>query len=263
MYGCTDRDAQSMRTGTSQWVVGLWSSLSVLLMLTASLAVAQGKKPGPPPAPVSTVRVEEGALNQPVRVTGTVEALASTTLSSEVAGYLAELLVDEGDRVRKGQELARLRALPYRLAWEQAKATARIDRERLRELRTGTRQEDLAVADANLDRAKVAVSMAKKNYTRNRSLQQRQIISAEDFDQAHETWEASQAELKVREALQKRAQAGARVEEIAAAEARAAASQAQAALAKDRLERTSIRAPFDGVITAKHTEVGSWVAIVW
>ncbi len=261
MYGCTDRDAQSMRTGTSQWVVGLWSSLSVLLMLTASLAVAQGKKPGPPPAPVSTVRVEEGALNQPVRVTGTVEALASTTLSSEVAGYLAELLVDEGDRVRKGQELARLRALPYRLAWEQAKATARIDRERLRELRTGTRQEDLAVADANLDRAKVAVSMAKKNYTRNRSLQQRQIISAEDFDQAHETWEASQAELKVREALQKRAQAGARVEEIAAAEARAAASQAQAALAKDRLERTSIRAPFDGVITAKHTEVGSWVAV--
>ena len=231
------------------------------LTLAASLAGAQGKRPGLPPAPVTTARVEEGALTQPVRVTGTVEALASTTLSSEVAGYLAELLVDEGDHVRKGQEVARIRALPYRLAWERAAAAARVDQERLRELRTGTRQEDLAVADANLDKAKLAVDMAKKNYVRSRSLQQQHIISTEDFDAAHEQWEVSQAELAVRKAMQARARAGARAEEIAAAEASAAASQAQAALAKDNLERTAIRAPFDGVITAKHTEVGSWVAV--
>lgn len=239
----------------------LWSGLAISLTLAASLAVAQGKKPGPPPAPVTTARAEEGAFTQPVRVTGTVEALVSTTLSSEVSGYLAELLVEEGDAVRKGQVLARIRALPYRLTWERAEATARADRERLRALRTGSRQEDLAVARANLAKAKLSANLAKTNYERNRSLLQKQIVSQGDYDAAYENWEVSQAELEVRKAINARARAGARVEEVAEAEARAAASQAQAALAKDRLERTAIRAPFDGVITVKHAELGTWVDV--
>jgi membrane fusion protein (multidrug efflux system) len=65
----------------------------------------------------------------------------------------------------------------------------------------------------------------------------------------------------LRQAVYERELAGPREEEIAAAEARAAASQADAALAQDRLERATIRAPFDGVITMKHTEVGAWVAV--
>ena len=77
---------------------------------------AQDAPQGPPPAPVTTAVAEGGAFSKPVNLTGTVEALASTELSSQVDGYLAELLVDEGDAVTEGQVLAQIRALPYRFA---------------------------------------------------------------------------------------------------------------------------------------------------
>lgn len=238
-----------------------WVIFVTVLTLVGPLAHAQQKHQGPPPAPVTTARVEEGAFAEPVRLTGTVEALARTTLSSEVAGYVAELQVEEGDTIRRGQVLAQIRALPHRLAMERARAMARVDREHLRELKAGTRREDLEVAKANLEKAKVTANVARKNHMRSLSLQRRQIVSDEEFDEAYERMEESQAEVDVRQAIYERALAGAREEEIAAAEARAAASQAAAALAQDRLERSAIRAPFDGVITRKHTEVGAWVAV--
>ena len=239
----------------------LWICLYGLLVATLAPAVAQDAPQGPPPAPVTTAVAEGGAFSKPVNVTGTVEALASTQLSSEVDGYLAELLVDEGDAVTKGQVLAQIRALPYRFAHEQAEALLRADQERLRELQKGTRDEDIAMAKANLAKSEVAAEIANKNYKRSGSLLEKMIISDEEFDEAHERWEEAQAVLDVEKATYERALAGSRVEEIGAAEARVAASQAQAAVARDRLERTTIRAPFDGVITAKHTEVGSWLGV--
>ena len=238
-----------------------WLSAYVLLVAALSSAVGQDAPQGPPPAPVTTAVAEGGAFSKPVNLTGTVEALASTELSSQVDGYLAELLVDEGDAVTEGQVLAQIRALPYRFALEQAEALLRADQERLRELQKGTREEDIAMAKANLAKAVVAAEIAEKNFERSRSLLEKKIISDEEFDQAHERWEEAQAVLDVEKATHERAVAGARDEEIGAAEARAAASQAQVAVARDRMERTTIRAPFDGVITAKHTEVGSWLAV--
>ena len=239
----------------------LLMALTAALTLVSSPAMAQPKKSGPPPAPVTTARVEEGAFTKPVRLTGTVEALASTTLSSEVAGYVEQLMVEAGDTVRQGQVLGQIRAITYRLLMDKARAMARVDRERLRELQTGTRREDLEVAKANLAKAKVTANVARKQHSRSVSLQQRQIVSDEEFDQAYERLEESQAEVAVRQAIYERAQAGARVEEIAAAEAQAAASKAEADLAQVRLESATMRAPFDGVVTLKHTEVGSWVAV--
>ena len=255
------RSGGSGRPGRTQGGTVLWLCLFALLGSVLGLAVAQDAPQGPPPAPVTTAVAEGGAFSKPVNVTGTVEALASTELSSEVDGYLAELLVDEGDAVTEGQVLAQIRALPYRFAFEQAEALLRADQERVRELQRGTREEDIAMAKANLAKAEVAAEIANKNYKRSRSLLEKMIISDEEFDKAHERWEEAQAILDVEKATHERALAGSREEEIGAAEARAAASQAQAAVAKDRLERTTIRAPFDGVITAKHTEVGSWLAV--
>ena len=249
------------RTGRPLVGVVLWVCVLALVASTWGTAVAQDAPQGPPPAPVTTAVAEGGAFSKPVNVTGTVEAMASTVLSSEVDGYLAELLVDEGDAVTEGQVLAQIRALPYRYALEQAEALARADEERLRELRQGTRAEDIAMAKANLAKAEVAAEIANKNYTRSQSLLEKKIISVEEFDEAHERWEEAQAILEVEKATYERALAGSREEEIGAAEARTAASRAQVAVAKDRLERATIRAPFDGVITAKHTEVGSWVSV--
>lgn len=210
-HGCTVR----------QWIIFV-----TVLTLVSPFVHAQPQGKGPPPAPVTTARVEEGTFTKPVRLTGTVEALASTTLSSEVAGYVAELQVDEGDTVRKGEVLGQVRALPHKLAMQRAQAMARADRERLRELRAGTRREDLEVAKANLAKAKVTANVARKSHTRSVSLLERKIVSDEESDQAYERMEEGQAEVAVRQAVYDRARAGARKEEIAAAQARAIKVQA-------------------------------------
>ena len=131
------RHAGAFASGDPPGAAVLWIGMLALFVSIGGTAGAQDAPQGPPPAPVTTAVAEGGAFSKPVHVTGTVEAMASTVLSSEVDGYLAELLVDEGDAVTEGQVLAQIRALPYRYALEQAEALARADQERLRELRQG------------------------------------------------------------------------------------------------------------------------------
>lgn len=242
------------------WFCCLVVSLTLSLWgLSEPGHAANGTPPTSPPAPVTTVLAEGGAFAQAIRITGTVEPMEQTTIASEVAGYLDRVLVDEGSVVKAGTPLAQLRDLPYRLSLERLEAVLRVEQERLRELRVGTRKEDLAVARANLARARVVAETAQRDYERSQGLFQKKILSQGDLDKAQERWESSRAELDVQEAIYARARVGARTEEIAAAEAQVAASKAEVAMARDRLERATIRAPFDGVVTKKHKDQGSWV----
>ena len=193
------------RTGRPSGRAASWVCFLALFAFSWGTVGAQEAPQGPPPAPVTTALAEGGAFSKPVHVTGTVEAMASTVLSSEVDGYLAELSVDEGDTVTQGQALAQIRALPYHYALKQAEALVRADQERLRELQKGTREEDIAMAKANLAKAEVAAEIANKNYTRSRSLLEKKIISDEEFDEAHERWEEAQAVLEVEKATYERA----------------------------------------------------------
>lgn len=216
--------------------------------------------PQMPPAPVTTVRAEAGAFAQAIRLTGNVEPLRRATISSEIGGALDEVHADEGDRVVEGQILARHRLAPHEFAFQQAKASAMADQQSLQELEAGTRVEDLAIARAEYDEAKVRAEMAEREYERSRALFQEGTISEGEYDVSRENWESRRAQREVLKAALERAEAGPRSEELAVARARAASSQAAAELAQDRLERATIRAPFDGVITRKYAEVGSWLA---
>ena len=125
----------------------------------APAAAADGGMPaGPPPAPVDVVAAVETIAAEPVQLLGTVAARRNSLVASEVDGLAAELLVDEGDRVRAGQVLVRLRST--------------------------TMQMEVDAAVASKQEAVARLSRASSDFDRLANLLERRAISQREYDEA-------------------------------------------------------------------------------
>lgn len=233
------------------------AGVSLLLSLPYAPTFAQ---PDMPPAPVNVASVVEGSFAQPIRLTGDVQPYELTYLAVENDGIVEEILADEGDHVTSGTALMRLRTFPLEIEYRQATAAAKRDAERLLELQRGTRPEDIAIAKANWDEAKVNAEISKREFERYESLLADNSISQSEYDVIKSRWETARAMESIMKARYDLALEGPREEVIAAAEAEAAASAARAEMARDQLDRATIRAPYDGVITRRYVSPGSWVS---
>jgi multidrug efflux pump subunit AcrA (membrane-fusion protein) len=236
---------------------GAIAPLSLILSAIPLLLPAFG---GGPPAPVTTAMVEEGSIRQRVPLTATVEPLHRTVLALESEGVVDELFVDVGDYVTTGTVLLRLRQLPLELSLLRAQAYAARQRARWDELRAGIRAEDVAIRKATLDEKELNLTIAERDLKRFELLLATGSASQSDFDQRKERYTVALAERDAARAAFERDAAGYRPEEIAAAEADYRVAEAEAKLAADRLERSTLRAPFAGTITARHIGPGAWVA---
>ncbi|MEZ5461124.1 efflux RND transporter periplasmic adaptor subunit [Dokdonella sp.] len=166
--------------------------------------------------PVETARVEQGELIARYSATATLQAEHEAKLISEVPGTVLELLVEEGDNVRKGQLLARVDAAHSRLQLREAEADLQrrkndVDRgEKLlgRQLIAATLQDqaesDYAVRKADVDLARVVVNKAEirapfDGVITRRWIKQGQLLEANDavFDMAN--FNDLRAELRVPE----------------------------------------------------------------
>lgn len=214
-------------------------------------------------------------LNQPSDATGatagsgTIEA-TSVTLAPEIAGRVAEVLVDEGDIVKAGDVLVRLDGTTLQAqrgqavaALEAAEAAARAAQAELALIEAGPTAEQVAVAAAAVDRADVAydtlrdqyadLSSAARRTTAGKALKARRDGAAAGLRQAR-------AQLAV-------VVAGARPEQVDAARARSQGAAAQAGVARAALDvldtqigKLAIAAPGDGVVLARAVEPGSYAA---
>ena len=186
---------------------------------------------------------------------GHVEA-TQVRVSTKVAGRIESLGMAEGDRVRAGQELARIDGTDLRLALQQARAERDQAAAELHLRLAGARREDIAEAEAQ--RAGVATDLADAN----RDLERMQALldkgsgttKARDDAQARRDMTASKL-TAAREALA-RLRAGSRVEEKEAARARVAASEARIAQLEQQLKDAVIASPVNGVVTEKVAERG-------
>jgi len=156
-----------------------------------------------------------------MRLVGTVRPRLRSVLAAEVAGLVVELPVDEGDGVKQGQVLCRLRDHPLRFRHAEASA------------RRAELAASLAAAIAVRNKARFEVDRLSRLYTAGRGTEKEQQDAQADFDAAEARVEQARQALAAQEAV---------VEALA-----------------DDLERTVIRAPFDGRVVSKRTEVGSWV----
>jgi RND family efflux transporter MFP subunit len=153
---------------------------------------------------------------------GYVVARRQATVSSKATGRLAEILIEEGQRVEKGQIIARLDSSSTAAALEGAVAR-------------------LAQAQADLEAARVASDDAYPIYRRNEQQHAAGLISSQAFDGAKAVYNATRASHTVKETA-------------------VAVSRAQLALAQRNHEDMVIRAPFAGIVTVKAAQPGEIVS---
>lgn len=184
------------------------------------------------PVPVAGRAAVVGPIVSEVLGTGTLEARVQATISPKISGLITQVLVDQGDRIAKGQLLATLYDGDLRQQVEMAKA-------------------DLAVSHATVDRtaadiasAEATAVQARASYVRNSQLAVQKLVSEDDFDK-------STQQRDVADALANHAR-------LAKTEAERQVIKAEDALRyyQERLSDSQITSPFDGLVVRRSRDPG-------
>lgn len=170
----------------------------------------------------STVPVERGDIVSKVSATGTLSALVTVQVGSQVSGRLQEIMVDFNSPVKKGQVLAKLDPQLFQATLEQARAR-------------------YLAAKSDLARSQVEASLSKRQLERTKLLAERRLIATADLDSARAAYEVAQAQVMAQEAN--------------LAQARASLQQAEV-----NLGYATIVSPINGVVIARNVDVGQTVA---
>ena len=186
--------------------------------------------------------------------------IRETDLAFNNSEHIDQLLVQEGDRVSKGQLVATLHR--ERIEAEVAAAEARVAAQRavLARLEVGSRPEEVRQARANVAAARARLSDAQVTFTRTRDLSEKKLISQQAVDDAQTALDTARADLEVAQQALALAVEGPRSEDIDEARALLKASEAQLALAREVLKDTELYAPAAGVIRDRLLEPGDMVS---
>jgi HlyD family secretion protein len=202
---------------------GRWP-LAVLALAAVALGAFWLARPQKqdPAATFETTPVQRRTVESRVTATGTVSALVTVQVGSQVSGRVQEILVDYNSPVKKGQVIARIDPQLLQAALERSRA-------------------NLMSARANLQRARVEAENTRRQAERSKTLRDQQYIAQAELDTAEATAQSSQAQVT---------------------SAEAALAQAQAALneAQVNLRYATIVSPTDGIVISRSVDVGQTVA---
>ena len=198
----------------------------ILILITTILLIACGKDEEKKelirpikPIKYSTIVAVGSDIGQ--EYSGAVQSSKETKLSFKVNGNLNQLLVKVGDKVRKGQLLARIDATDYQIQAEQSTSS-------------------LLSAQTQIKSAESQLLNAKATYERIEKLYENNSVSLSDFEQAKSALETTEASFQ-------------------AAKAQAGASEKQLEASRNQVSYSRLTAPFDGVITALNAEENEFV----
>ena len=179
------------------------------------------------------------------------------SLAFRQSDRILEMLAEEGDRVQKGQVLARLDTQELKLQLQRLNAEIAAQQSTVDKLHNGTRPEEIRQAEGNLRQAQAAAEHAAGVYQRKRDIYTSIAgISQQELDNAYHDMEAKQATMSVAEAALQEAKAGPRQENIAGAEAGLQALRNEQLRYIYLLSQYELQAPDDGVIRSRLLEAG-------
>ena len=177
---------------------------------------------GPKEPPYLTTPVAKANIRQVVSSTGTLQAVTTVLVGSQVSGTIAKLNADFNSKVKKGEIVAEL---------DQARFAARVEETRA----------NVSAAQANLAKSKVSLEDAERTLKRTKELKQRELVSQSELDAAQTAYDSARSQVSVTQA-----QVG---------QAQASMNQAQIDLGY-----TVIRSPVDGIVISRNIDVGQTVA---
>lgn len=194
-----------------------------------------------------------------LRLYGNVD-LRQVDLAFNDSGRLEAVLAQEGDRVDKGQVLARLDTSRLKPQVAQAEAEVASQNAVVERLHRGTRPEEIAQARANLTAAKADALNAHQQYNRTKTLAGQTAASQGELDSARAAMDMADAQVEVATKALALAVAGPRKEDIAQAEALLRADQARLDLLHQQLVDAQLVAPASSTVRTRLVEPGEMVS---
>jgi len=238
--------------------------ITVAVLVAGSIAVVAGvrySKRGI--VTVQTGRVVRQDLTSVVTASGEIKPRKYINIGANASGELTEIPVKEGDRVRKGQLLAKIEntqpeadVSAQRASLSSAEADAAAS-----EAGVKAADDNLVTMQAGVDRTKSDVEKAMLDFKRGQELYAGKLIPKQDFDQRKAAYDSSQASLREAEArlVQARAQREQTRSQLNSTQRRVTQVHAMVTRADDVLKKYNAYAPLDGVVTNLPVRVGETV----
>jgi HlyD family secretion protein len=213
----------------SKWLV--LAGLLAVIGLVAAFGLNRGSQ-----VQHFTAKVERGEIDDVVEATGTINAVITVQVGSQVSGTIAKLNVDFNSRVHKGDIVALIDPALFQGALLQA--TADLENAKA----------NLAAARANLEKTKAGAVQTRADYARTVALSKEGVMSEQQLDLAKANFDSASAAVN-----------GA-VANVTQAEAQVTQKAAAVTVAQTNLNYTVIRSPIDGTVVARNVDVGQTVA---
>lgn len=194
----------------------------------------------------------------PIVLYGNVD-IRDVELAFRQPGRIQSMVVEEGDPVEAGQLLASLDAQPFEDALQAAEAEVAVATAELDKLKSGSRPQEIAQAQAGVSRAEAALRNAEQDFNRQTSLLGSGASSQRIVDAARSQRDQAAAALRSAQEALSLARTGARSEDIKAGMARLAAARARQAQAETALADTRLSAPTRATVVSRVREPGSMV----
>jgi HlyD family secretion protein len=173
-------------------------------------------------SPYISAEVQKGNVTQVVTATGSLSAVITVQVGSQVSGAIDKLFADFNSKVKKDQVVAQINQDKFKATVDQARA-------------------NLLAAQANVTKAKASMEDAQRTLDRNKELKKRDLIAQSEFDTSQAAYDTAAAQYEVNKAQ---------------------VNQAEAALNQSSVDfnNTVIRSPVDGIVVSRNVDVGQTVA---
>jgi HlyD family secretion protein len=183
-----------------------------------------------------TAKVDRGSISQVVEATGTINAVTTVQVGSQVSGTISRLNADFNSRVKKGQVVAQIDPSLFEGSLLQAKADL------------ANAKANVVASQANLEKAQASALQARADYERTAGLAKEGVMSQQQLDLAKATADSDDAAVAAAKAT------------ITQSLAQVQLKQAAVTVAQTNLDYTTIHAPIDGTVIARSVDVGQTVA---
>lgn len=208
------------------------------------------------PPELAFARVVRESITSSVPTNGKVEPIEWAEARAERAGAVEKILVQRGARVEQGAALIELDSSEARAALAAAQARVTQARADLEVIEKGGRASDLNAIAGDLEREKLELAVAQKEYDSLARLQSKQAATAYEVAQAKDKVDRAQQQIR---SLEQRRGALVVPQDRSAAEARLRDAESAVALAEDRMRKSVIRAPLAGTVYQFDLKPGAYL----
>ncbi len=248
----------------SLWVRSRWSRIGMVAVVLGIVCLALWAFRGRPAVEYYTAKVDRGDVVQIVSATGTINAVTTVQVGSQVSGNIQKMYVDFNSRVKQSQLIAEIDPAIFRAQLQQAEADLANANANVIGLQAQieTQRADVLSSRAGVDKAKALLHDAELQFRRTTDLSKQGIVAESQKDTALANHDSAVASMHSAEAVveQSKARLNAIIAGMEQAKAQVKQRKAAVDLASLNLNHCHIYAPIDGTVIARNVDVGQTVA---